>query len=429
MRERRHLADSPPVSRARAKDPRERHAAARAEDRLNRILATALRRRGWTPRVLGYAGYGGEGWVRVLGRVLATRPPDDDGRSGSAGDDEDRDGSETPAAAALRDWTGPLDRDQLRERALTALRGWRAFISAPVTGVTVWVTVGDQVHELVSERGGYIDARLPSDLPEGVHHVHFSTEPPGRADPDERVGHAVRAPVTVIGADQRDGVVSDIDDTVMVTSLPRPLIAAWNTFVLHEQARSPVPGMAELLNAVQKAHEGAPVLYLSTGAWNAAPTLTRFMVRHGYPAGPLLLTDWGPTNTGWFRSGQEHKRAQLRRLAEELPQVRWLLVGDDGQHDPEIYGEFAREHPENVRAIAIRQLTAAEQVLSHVLPVPVSASARAEGIDELREVRAPDGEGLAHQLRQAGVPLARRVWVSPDEHVVDGAEDTAEGEG
>lgn len=408
MRGRSHLADSQPVSPAQPQHSRERHAAARAEDRLNRILATALRRRGWTPRVLGYAGYGGEGWVRVLGRVLATRPPEDD--DGRGGDDD-----ETPAAAALRDWTGPLDRDQLRERALTALRGWRAFISAPVTGVTVWVTVGDQVHELVSERGGYVDARLPSDLPEGVHHVHFSTQPPGRADADERVGRIVRAPVTIIGSAQRDGVVSDIDDTVMVTSLPRPLIAAWNTFVLHEQARSPVPGMADLLTSIVKAHEGAPVLYLSTGAWNAAPTLTRFMVRHGYPAGPLLLTDWGPTNTGWFRSGQEHKRAALRRLAEELPQVRWLLVGDDGQHDPEIYGEFAREHPEHVRAVAIRQLTAAEQVLSHALPVPVSASARAAGIDELREVRAPDGDGLAHQLRQAGVPLARRVWVAPED--------------
>nr|WP_255479680.1 App1 family protein [Quadrisphaera sp. RL12-1S] len=173
--------------------------------------------------------------------------------------------------------------------------------------------------------------------------------------------------------------------------------------------------MADLLTAAVEAHEGTPVLYLSTGAWNAAPTITRFMLRHGYPAGPLLLTDWGPTNTGWFRSGQEHKRAALRRLAEELPHVRWLLVGDDGQHDPEIYGEFAREQPTHVRAVAIRQLTAAEQVLSHVLPVPVSGSARSGLVAAVPEVRAPDGVGLAHQLRQAGVPLARQVWLPPGE--------------
>ena len=62
-------------------------------------------------------------------------------------------------------------------------------------------------------------------------------------------------------------------------------------------------------------HPDAPVIYLSTGAWNTSPWLTRFLRRNGYPDGPMLLTDWGPTNTGWFRSGQDHKHAQLHRLA------------------------------------------------------------------------------------------------------------------
>jgi len=42
------------------------------------------------------------------------------------------------------------------------------------------------------------------------------------------------------------------------------------------------------------AHPNAPVFYLSTGAWNVAPALTRFLSRNLYPPGPLLLTDWGP---------------------------------------------------------------------------------------------------------------------------------------
>jgi len=56
------------------------------------------------------------------------------------------------------------------------------------------------------------------------------------------------------------------------------------------------------------------------------------------------MTDWGPTNTGWFRSGIEHKRTELRRLMIDLPQITWILFGDDGQHDPHIYGEAARHH-------------------------------------------------------------------------------------
>ena len=149
----------------------------------------------------------------------------------------------------------------------------------------------------------------------------------------------------IIDPKVRFGIVSDIDDTVMVTALPRPLLAAWNTFVLDEHARAAVPGMAVLYERLVTAHPGAPVLYLSTGAWNVAPTLTRFLSRHLYPAGPLLLTDWGPQQDRWFRSGQEHKRATLRRLATEFPDMQWLLIGDDGQHDPELYAEFARSTP------------------------------------------------------------------------------------
>ena len=144
------------------------------------------------------------------------------------------------------------------------------------------------------------------------------------------------------------GIVSDIDDTVMVTSLPRPLVAAWNTFVLHERARRPVPGWPALLAECVGGHPGAPVVYLSTGAWNVAPTLAPLPARATFPPGPLLLTDWGPTNSGWFRSGQAHKRDDARSGCPELPRVRWMLVGDDGQHDPQIYAEFAPAHPDHV---------------------------------------------------------------------------------
>ena len=78
----------------------------------------------------------------------------------------------------------------------------------------------------------------------------------------------------------------------------------------------------------------------------------------------MLLTDWGPTHDRWFRSGREHKLTNLGRLAAEFPNVRWLLIGDDGQHDEAIYGQFLGEHPESVAAVAIRRLLPAEAVLA-----------------------------------------------------------------
>lgn len=366
-----------------------RHRAAKLEDWVTARIGGRLRRRGWLPTVIGYTGYGSttgphpgagatvtgpteDGWVRVLGRVVLSRPPGE-------GEPDD---------------VQPQEGEALGAAAVKALRGWRSFVTSPVVGAEVDVVVGTRRQRVTSDRGGYVDTVVPSDLPAGVHEITLDV-----IDPEE-TAEPTSCPVVVLGEDTTRGIVSDIDDTVMVTSLPRPLIAAWNTFVLYPQARRPVPGMAQLLSEAAQRHPGAPVLYLSTGAWNVAPALTRFIDRHGYPPGPLLLTDWGPTNTGWFRSGRDHKRSALRRLRAELPRVSWLLVGDDGQHDPAIYREFATDAAAAVHAIAIRQLTPTEQVLSHGTPVPV-ASRGSTGLAP--EVQGPDGLNLLRQLRGAGL--------------------------
>ena len=331
------------------------HRAARIEDAVHGVIERRLRQRGWQTVITAYTGYGAPGWSRVMARVVLTRV----------------------AGTAKR-----------REK----VRGWRSFTTSPVNNAAVTIQIGDQVHETRSDRSGYVDARVSGDLKPGWATVRLSTEG----------AEAVEAPIRVVDPTVRFGVISDIDDTVMVTALPRPLLAAWNTFVLDEHARAAVPGMAVLYERLVTANPGLPVFYLSTGAWNVAPTLTRFLSRHLYPAGPLLLTDWGPTTDRWFRSGQDHKRTTLRRLAAEFPDVRWLLIGDDGQHDQEIYSEFASAHPENVAAVAIRRLSPTQAVLAGAVPGP-TGQAEAVGSAGKTWFAAPDGAGLWSLLRDTDV--------------------------
>ena len=330
------------------------HRAAKIEDAANRTIRRRLSGRGWVPTVTGYTGYGAPGWVRVVGRVLLSQP------------------------------------DPRTDRRPELVRGWRSFTTVPVAHTEVVVQAGGHRHVLRTDRGGYVDADLEADLPVGWGTVELRVEG----------GTATSAPVLVIDPEVRLGIVSDIDDTVMVTSLPRPMLAAWNTFVLNEHARRPVPGMAVLYERLVTAHPGAPVIYLSTGAWNVAPTLTRFLGRHLYPAGPILLTDWGPTKDGWFRSGREHKKRSLTRLAKEFPDMRWLLVGDDGQHDPDLYSHFARAHGRNVAGVAIRHLSPTEQVLASGLPVPME---QAESVPDVAWVSGLDGAALSERLRGVGL--------------------------
>ena len=348
------------------------HVAALVEDTWHRQLERGLRRRGWENRIIGPVGYGSPSFIRVFGRVLLGRARDEGGDS----DEPD------PTYGGMR---SPFLRD----------RGWRAFVTAPAMGVPVSVRVDGRTFHARSDRSGHIDATFRDHgLEPGWHRVTISAQ--GAKD--------IEAEVVVVGPEVTSGLVSDIDDTVITTTLPRMMIAAWNTFVKHEGARRVVPGMAPMYRELLAEHPGAPIVYVSTGAWNTAPTLNRFLRSHGYPVGPLLLTDWGPTNTGWFRSGQEHKRASLDRLAKDFPTIRWFLIGDDGQHDPKIYQDFAEARPEIVDAIAIRQLTPTEQVLSHGLPVS-NEELQPRNTRPPREVPvyyAPDGYGLLEILRAAG---------------------------
>lgn len=331
--------------------------AARAEERWNRARNAALHRAGWVPTVIPFTGYGTDQQLRVLARVILT----------------------------------PQRRPPLLTAAEEFLhrRGWRNFLVAPVVREQVRLEVADEYLDLVTDRGGYLDIRIKNPgLEPGWQKVRLIA---GNTAP-------IEAPLLVVSSDVTFGIVSDIDDTIISTSLPRPFIAAWNSFVLTEQARQPVIGMARLYQRLLAEHPGAPLIFVSTGAWNTHAFLSRFMTRYGFPPGPMLLTDWGPTNTGWFRSGQEHKRTALRELARDFPNIRWLLIGDDGQHDPALYAEFASLQPAHVRARAIRQLTFTESILAHGIG-DLRQQEQVWTPDTAPEVRGPDGDELGAKLR------------------------------
>jgi phosphatidate phosphatase APP1 len=331
--------------------PEVRHTAARVEDSFNSWLREKAEKHGWKRTAICYDSYGTETSVRVLARLVLTK-------------------SGQPAADIHQ-----------------SIRGFRSFGAVTLADETAWVRIAGQEHMVTCDRGGVVDAVIPGEFEPGTVEIEIWT---GNSLVD-------RSQVTIIGQDQTFGIISDIDDTVMVTALPRPFLAAWNTFVLDEHARTPVSGMAVLYDRLTYLRPDSPIIYLSTGAWNVALTLKRFLSRNLYPDGPLLLTDWGPTATRAFRSGVEHKRNSLERLAREFPHMRWLLIGDDGQHDEEIYGEFVDNHPENVAAVAIRQLTSGEAVWAGGRS---RRTGRGQGVPW---IYASDGAGLASKLTERGI--------------------------
>ena len=311
-----------------------------------------------------FPGFGADGWAHVRGRVLlgsaaVTRRP---GRA--------------TAWASLRANLGQ-------------------FLTVEVPRARVRVDVGARTEVLLTDREGYLDAVLQDvRLPAGRHPVTLT--------PLDRQGVAGQGTLHVPDPEADLVVVSDIDDTIIDSGIAHGLLATVTTALLRDAStRVPLDGAPELYRAMARDADGPerPFVYLSTSPWNLVRFLQRFLEQHRFPAGPLLLTDWGPGAGGLLRVGTaQHKLTALRQLAELLPRPRLVLVGDSGQQDADIYRTFALEHPGRVAAIYIR-LAADDPVrLQHL-----AECERSLGEAGVPFVVAADSAGMLRHAREHGL--------------------------
>jgi hypothetical protein len=150
-------------------------------------------------------------------------------------------------------------------------------------------------------------------------------------------------------------VVSDIDDTIKVTGVRDRELLLRNTFCREFQ---PAEGMAKVY--AEWAAQGAVFHYVSASPWQLYPPLEAFLAAHGYPAGTFHLRHFrlkDQSGREFLTDSKEFKAAEIGSLLQRFPTRRFVLVGDSGEHDPEIYGELARKHPQQVLRVLIREVT------------------------------------------------------------------------
>lgn len=150
-------------------------------------------------------------------------------------------------------------------------------------------------------------------------------------------------------------VISDIDDTIKVSQVRDRHELLLNTFAREFVA---VPGIAQHYQALAKTR-GSRFHYVSSGPIQLYPPLDRFMREAGFPSGSVHLresTAYSNVIPG-HEASRAHKLAAISRLLDDFPQRSFLLIGDSGEADPEIYGELARAHPGQVVGIRIRDVS------------------------------------------------------------------------
>ena len=237
----------------------------------------------------------------------------------------------------------------------------RRFASDEVAGARVRGSFGGIQIETVADKEGFFDGRFELSEPLAGstkwHPVELELLHPGSPD-----GRTVRSTGRVLVVNEaRFGVISDIDDTVVRSSATNLLKMAWIVLLNSARTRLPFEGVAAFYEALQRGADGRaynPIFYVSSSPWNIYDVLEDFLDVHGIPAGPLFLKDWSPTVLGKHRT---HKLGIIRMLLRTYPELPFILIGDSGEEDPEIYYQTAREHPGRIRAIYIRDVTTAER--------------------------------------------------------------------
>jgi phosphatidate phosphatase APP1 len=158
-------------------------------------------------------------------------------------------------------------------------------------------------------------------------------------------------------------VVSDIDDTVMHTGVANKAAMLWRLFVQDADSRTVFPGVSHLYRALHAGaggDEGNPMLYVSRAPWGIYDMLEEFFRRHDIPVGPILfLREWG---ISWRhplpRRAVDHKEVLIEAMMSLYDRMPFVLIGDSGQHDPEVYHRVVERYGARVRAVYIREVTA-----------------------------------------------------------------------
>ncbi len=150
-------------------------------------------------------------------------------------------------------------------------------------------------------------------------------------------------------------VISDLDDTIKISNVTDRKQLVENTFL---KPYKPVADMAEKYRQWAE-KEKADFIYLSASPWQLYPGLSLFLKKNGFPEGvvDLLRIELDDTRIlDLFDKPEEKKLPRLERYIKHYPKRTFILIGDDGEKDPEIYGKLARAYPDRIRRIFIRSV-------------------------------------------------------------------------
>lgn len=248
------------------------------------------------------------------------------------------------------------------------LNMYRRFESNEIPGAQLVIRPGDgSEHQVVTDEEGYFTLNIePKKLPVPIDYLWYPVEVEVQQVPRNiPLSPRLKIPAHVLipPPDAEYGIISDLDDTVIQTSATNLLRMARTVLVRNAHSRLPFEGVAEFYRALQLGRNGKrnnPFFYVSSSPWNLYDLLDDFLELNDVPPGPLLLRDWSLARKLSPSSGasphHDHKLHEIDNLLLTYPKLPFVLIGDSGQEDANIYREVVKRYPGRILAIYIRDV-------------------------------------------------------------------------
>ncbi|AYN66827.1 DUF2183 domain-containing protein [Euzebyella marina] len=158
------------------------------------------------------------------------------------------------------------------------------------------------------------------------------------------------------------GVISDIDDTILHTGVVSSLKwkVIFNTVFKTVAKRTPLAGAAEfyqMLHQGKSGDEANPIFYVSHSPWNMYRYLELFLKQNSFPKGPILLRSFPFFGRKRVEGEKPQKQKEILNILKTYPNLSFILIGDSGEHDADIYKEIAELYPDQIAAIYLRSVS------------------------------------------------------------------------
>lgn len=233
---------------------------------------------------------------------------------------------------------------------------WKRYESDEIPGVEVEGFFGGKTSLATSDEEGYFTLNFKdvdeSILVNGWNNAHLAilTMP---FDIEYEAETTVEVMFTKKKGDF--GIISDIDDTIIQSDILKPLKMVANVLFKDEKKRVVFKGVEDLYQKLTR--DKNPLFFVSGSSYNLYDMLSKFCRHNNIPKAPFIMRDLGIGDLQWIKQdSSEYKQENIEKILKMYPELKFILIGDSGEKDPEIYLETAKNYPNQVLAIYIRHV-------------------------------------------------------------------------